>query len=169
MSNRITSIALSNPKSPENMGAIMRAVGCFSADAVYYTGKRYDRAMSFQTDTKNKVRSIPLKSVENLISSAPEHAKIICIELVENATPIHEFKHPDNAYYIFGPEDGTLDQKIIDVADSVVYIPTIGCLNLAATVNIVLYDRWLKSNNHLANNALITKSKDRNNKLKYKN
>jgi tRNA(Leu) C34 or U34 (ribose-2'-O)-methylase TrmL len=29
----------------------------------------------------------------------------------------------------------------------VVYIPTTGCMNLAATVNVVLYDRMAKGNN----------------------
>jgi tRNA(Leu) C34 or U34 (ribose-2'-O)-methylase TrmL len=27
----------------------------------------------------------------------------------------------------------------------VVYIPTVGCMNLAATVNVVLYDRMAKA------------------------
>ncbi|MFH7439550.1 TrmH family RNA methyltransferase, partial [Pseudomonas syringae pv. tagetis] len=52
--------------------------------------------------------------------------------------------HPDRALYIFGPEDGSLDQEIPDWCEDVVYIPTEGCMNLAATVNVVLYHRMAK-------------------------
>ncbi len=144
----------------------MRAAGCFRADAVFYTGKRYDQAMRFQTDTKNRTKSIPLTATNELLDCIPKAGKIICIELVENAIPLHGFTHPDNAYYIFGPEDGTIGQEIIDKADSVVYIPTIGCMNLAATVNVVLYDRLTKSSDLIANNDLISQSKDVNNCIK---
>jgi len=44
------SLGLINPKTPENIGAVMRAAGCFQADAVFYTGERYDRAARFNTD-----------------------------------------------------------------------------------------------------------------------
>ncbi len=47
------SIGLTNPKSPTNVGAVMRAAGCYQVDAVYYTGTRYDRASAFYTDTQN--------------------------------------------------------------------------------------------------------------------
>lgn len=144
----------------------MRAAGCFRAEAVFYTGKRYDQAMRFQTDTKNRTATIPLESVDNLLEKTTTHSKIICVELVENAIPLHQFKHPENAYYIFGPEDGTINQEIINMADYVVYIPTIGCMNLAATVNVVLYDRLVKSNDLIANNELIGQSKDVNNRIK---
>lgn len=169
MSQTKVTIGLLNPKSPTNVGAVLRAAGCFRADSVFYTGERYDRAMSFRTDTKNRTNSIPLQCVESLLDNTIVNAKIICVELVEDATPLHQFKHPDNAYYIFGPEDGTISQKIIDKADAVVYIPSNGCLNLAATVNVVLYDRLAKSKDLIANNELISQSKDINNRIKIQN
>jgi tRNA(Leu) C34 or U34 (ribose-2'-O)-methylase TrmL len=79
------------------------------------------------------------------------------------ATPLHEFSHPDNGYYIFGPEDGSIEQRILNQADAVVYIPTQGCLNLAATVNIVLYDRLCKSVGIVTGDELIKQSRDTNN------
>jgi tRNA(Leu) C34 or U34 (ribose-2'-O)-methylase TrmL len=163
------SIGLINPKSPTNVGAVMRAAGCFGADSVFYTGNRYDRAMSFSTDTKNRTQSIPLNGVDDLLENKTMDAKVVCVELVENATALHLFEHPDRAYYIFGPEDGTINQDIIDQADAVVYIPSMGCLNLAATVNVVLYDRLVKSKDLIADNELISKSKDVNNTIKIKN
>ena len=77
-----------------------------------------------------------------------------------------EYQHPDNVIYIFGPEDGTISQNVIDCADAVVYIPTVGSLNLAASVNIVLYDRLSKSETDYANDELIRRSRDTNNNVK---
>lgn len=168
MSSPKVTIGLSNPKSPTNVGAVLRAAGCFQADSILYTGVRYDRAAAFCTDTKNQSKSIPLTGVSCFLESAPENAKIVVIELAENAISLADFQHPENAFYIFGPEDGTVKQKIVNQADSVVYIPTVGCLNLAATVNIVLYDRLVKSQQSGAGNELIRQSRDMNNRLKVK-
>jgi len=168
MSQSKVTIGLSNPKSPTNVGAVLRAAGCFQADSILYTGVRYDRAAAFCTDTQNLSKSIPLTGVNCFLESAPENAKIVVIELAENAISLADFKHPENAFYIFGPEDGTVKQKVVNQADSVVYIPTVGCLNLAATVNIVLYDRLAKSNKVEEGNELIRQSRDMNNRLKVK-
>ncbi len=150
----------------------MRAAGCFQVDAVFYTGVRYKRAARFQTDTQNVSINIPLTSVDSFIDPpleiAPENVKIVCVELVEGAIPLPDFQHPENAFYIFGPEDGTISQEVVDKADAIVYIPTIGCLNLAATVNVVLYDRLAKSSQTIASNTLICESRDNNNKVKVK-
>jgi len=166
MKNKNVSIGLTNPKSPTNVGAVMRAAGCYQADAVYYTGLRYDRASAFQTDTQNIAAKTPLTGVDNWLDSIPESTNIVCVELAEGAIPLPAFEHPDNVIYIFGPEDGTIDQKVIDRASAVVYVPTVGCMNLAATVNVLLYDRLAKSADTIANDALIRESRDNNNKVK---
>ena len=159
-------IGLSNPKSPANVGAVMRAAGCYQVSSVFYTGERYNRAVKFNTDTKDARSNISLAGVDCLLGYIPASHKIVCVELVEGATSLPEFQHPEKAFYIFGPEDGTLEQRVIDRADAVVYIPTIGCMNLAATVNVVLYDRLAKSASTLANDELIRQSRDTNNKVK---
>ncbi len=161
-------IGLCNPKNPANVGAVMRAAGCFEVDAVFYTGERYLRAARFNTDTKDVSRKLPLTGVDSLLDDVPAQLKIVCVEFAEGALPLPEFQHPDNAIYIFGPEDGTLGQDFIDRADAVVYVPTIGSLNLAAVVNVVLYDRMAKSTQTIANNDLIRRSRDNNNNLKLK-
>ena len=72
----------------------------------------------------------------------------MAIELVEGARPLTTYKHPARAFYIFGPEDGTLKKNVTNFCDDVIYIPTEGCMNLAATVNVVLYDRLAKGDNY---------------------
>lgn len=166
MKDSSVSIGLTNPKNSSNVGAVMRAAGCFRVDAVFYTGARYDRAEKFNTDTKDAVQNIPLAKVDDLLDGILKEVKIVCVELAEWATPLSEYQHPENAIYIFGPEDGTIKQEVIDRADAVVYIPTVGCMNLAATVNVVLYDRLSKSESACANNELIRQSRDTNNRLK---
>ena len=163
MSKKSVSVGLTNPKSPTNVGAVMRASGCYQVDSVFYTGNRYNRAKQYNTDTMNAFETIPFTHVDDLIDCATEDMKIICVDLVEGAIPLPEYQHPDKALYIFGPEDGTIAQKVINRADDTVYIPTIGCLNLAQTVNVVLYDRLAKSDSDIAGDELIFASRDKNN------
>jgi tRNA(Leu) C34 or U34 (ribose-2'-O)-methylase TrmL len=163
------SIGLVNPKSPENVGSVMRAAGNYRVDSVFYTGKRYPRALMRNPDLPDMHRkvskNIPLVEVTCLADEAAFDLKIVCVEFAENAIPLPEYQHPLNALYVFGPEDGTISQQIINRADAVVYIPTVGCMNLAATVNVVLYDRLTKSSDALAGNELIRDSRDINNRL----
>ncbi|CED70727.1 RNA methyltransferase [Aliivibrio wodanis] len=165
MKNTHVTIGLSNPKSPTNVGAVMRAAGCYQVDAVRYTGERYDRAAKFQTDTKKVANKIPLTSVESLLDDLPDDLEIVCVELAEGATPLPRFKHPEKALYVFGPEDGSITQQVADCADHVVYVPTVGCMNLAATVNVLLYDRLAKSEEMDESEELIRSSRDNRNHL----
>lgn len=186
--NSHVTIGLTNPKSPSNVGGVMRAAGCYSVDQVVYTGNRYTLAAKFigsknNTDTQRSSDQIPLvaiddflelkqPSIEHLLEKLPESTKIICVDLVEGAIPLPLFQHPEQALYVFGPEDGTISQTVIDQADDVVYVPTVGCMNLAASVNVLLYDRLAKSlvkqGKLETDNTLIRKSRDTNNQAKVK-
>ena len=160
------SIGLSNPKSPSNVGAVMRAAGCYQVNSVFYTGKRYANAAKFNTDTKSITQSIQLTGVDSILDNIPAETKVVCVELAEGAIPLPQFEHPEQVIYVFGPEDGTIGQDVINRADAVVYIPTVGCMNLAATVNVLLYDRLAKSSSIIADDELIRKSRDTNNTVK---
>ena len=168
MNNHYVSIGLINPKSPTNVGSVMRAAGCYEANSIFYTGKRYANAAKFNTDTNNIKDKIPLISVDNVEAMLTNNVSIVCVDLIEGATPLPNFEHPSNALYIFGPEDGTIPQNIIDKASSVVYIPTVGCMNLAATVNVLLYDRLVKLKVYDDSVELIKQSRDTNNRTKVK-
>ena len=122
-------------------------------------------AKKYHTDTKQMTQQIPLTGVDDLLAHIPEEAAVICVDLVEGAVALPEFDHPQNAFYIFGPEDGTVSQAVVDRADAVVYIPTRGCLNLAATVNVVMYDRAAKSPDTPRGDELIRASRDLNNRV----
>ncbi|QJD59365.1 RNA methyltransferase [Pseudomonas sp. gcc21] len=160
------SIGLIDPKSPTNVGAVMRAAGCYRVASVRYTGMRYARAARFHTDTQGVSQRIPLISVNDVLDDLPAGTSVVCVELVEGATALPAFSHPEHALYVFGPEDGSLSQVLIDRADHVVYVPTVGCMNLAATVNVVLYDRLAKSSAGIGDDALIRESRDTNNRVR---
>ena len=144
----------------------MRAAGCYQVNSVFYTGKRYANAAKFNTDTKSITQSIPLTGVDSILDNIPAETKVVCVELAEGAIPLPQFEHPEQVIYVFGPEDGTIGQDVINRADAVVYIPTVGCMNLAATVNVLLYDRLAKSSSIIADDELIRKSRDTNNTVK---
>jgi len=131
---------------------------------VFYTGERYSFARQFNQDTKGMRHKIPTIGVDDLLSMRPEGAVTVAIELVENAIPLPEFEHPDNAYYIFGAEDSSIPQDIVKACEHIVYIPTFTSMNLAATANVVLYDRLAKSE-YEHSNAFIRASRDVNNNL----
>ncbi|MHA7588044.1 RNA methyltransferase [Vibrio harveyi] len=161
-------IGLYNPKSPTNVGAVLRAAGCYDAAQVRYNGTRYSRAVKFQTDTQNSQERIQLVEMEDLTANVADDVEIVCVELVVGATALPHFTHPENAIYVFGPEDGSLPQEMVDKAHHVVYVPTHGCMNLAATVNVVLYDRMAKTLGTIDHHQQVLANRDNKNRLKMK-
>lgn len=159
-------IGLVNPKSPSNIGMIMRAAGCYEAEEVLYSGNRYDKAKKFNTDTQNSSEHIYLSHCENILEGVPNGYCVVGVELVEGATPLMHFNHPEKAFYLFGPEDGSLTQQQVDACDHVVYIPTKGCMNLACTVNVLLYDRLAKTTEDIVTARPVSENKDRNNQTR---
>jgi tRNA(Leu) C34 or U34 (ribose-2'-O)-methylase TrmL len=162
-------LGLVNPKSPDNVGSVLRAAANYRIDRVFYTGDRYPRAIERKArsvDMSRKIsKDVLISRAECLIEVVIKDMKIVCVEFAVNAIPLPEYQHPENALYIFGPEDGSIDQDIIDQADAVVYVPTVGCMNLSASVNVLLYDRLVKVANYNASNVLIRENRDTNNRL----
>lgn len=135
-------IALDNPKTPANVGSALRAVGIYGASVLFYSGRRLKPG---RTDPQKHYRHIPLIRSDNLHSVVPYDCTPIAVDLIKRAIPLPEYKHPERAFYVFGPEDGTLGIKTLSWCKDIIYVPTNGCMNLAAAVNVVLYDRLLKN------------------------
>ena len=134
-------IGLDRPKSPANLGGVLRAAQCYGAALVVVGG---DRMGKYSTDTRKAWRQIPCVEVADVMDAVPFGAIPVVVELCDRAKSLVDFVHPERAYYIFGPEDGSVKRSIIDRAPLVVQIPMQGCMNLAAAVNVVLYDRMAK-------------------------
>ena len=145
MRNRgFSCIGLDNPKTPDNVGSIMRAAGCYGSSSVFWTGKRFKGPKCFITDPQKNYRHIPLIHTEDLHSIIPLDCVPIAVDLIDGAQSLVEYKHPQRAFYIFGAEDNTLGKRITDWCRDIIYVPTNNCMNLAAAVNVVLYDRMAK-------------------------
>lgn len=69
----------------------------------------------------------------------------VAVEFMDKAESLYDFQHPENAVYVFGPEDGSLGRVALSHCHRFVTIPSAHCLNLAAAVYVVLYDRMMKS------------------------
>lgn len=138
-------LGLVNPKTRANVGSVLRAAGCYDAAMVAISGSRPDYYMGrLATDTQKAYRHIPTLRVDDLFSVIPYDCVPVAVDLLPNARSLVEFNHPERAFYIFGPEDGTLGKAITDRCKHAVQVPTKFCMNLAATVNVVLYDRLAK-------------------------
>ena len=142
-------IGLLNPKTGPNIGSVMRAVGIYGAAFLAIEGDRFRRCPA---DTMKHWRHIPVISGITLHEAIPYDCVPVAVDLVERAKPLTTYKHPERAFYIFGPEDGTLGERHLSWCRDVVYVPTNGCMNLAAAVNVVLYDRMAKSQSQQGGN-----------------
>lgn len=137
-------VALFDPKTDGNVGGAIRAAGVFSARLVVVGGKRLNvKGRVERTDPRSTHRQIPVQWIPNVLDALPHECEAVAVEMGEGATCLSEFVHPQQAFYVFGAEDSGLPQDIVKVCDHHVSIPA-GSLNLAAAVNVVLYDRLSK-------------------------
>lgn len=140
-------VALDNPKFPENIGAALRACGCYSVDMFILGGKRPNSSSKLgrlKTDTQKAWRHIPCIITDDLFDVMPYDCVPIAVDMVDGAVELPGYVHPERACYIFGAEDATLGKRVLDRCRDIVVVPTVFCMNLAACVNVILYDRMAK-------------------------
>ncbi len=138
-------IGLDNPKNFLNVGAALRACGCYGAASLAISGNRIKRLDRIPTNTQKQWRHAPLYRCAYLKDMIPFNCVPVAVDIVEGAVPLREYVHPVRAFYIFGGEDATLGDRVLSWCRDVIYVPTVNCMNLAATVNVVLYDRMTKN------------------------
>jgi len=137
-------IGLHHPKDAANVGGTLRAAHCYGAQMVAIAGARND-SIRHGTNTPRAWKHMPTFIADDLYSLIPFDCIPVAVDLVPDAVPLPSYQHPQRAFYIFGPEDGTLGKAVLDWCPQRVMIPTRMCMNLAATVNVVLYDRISKA------------------------
>ena len=142
--NGFSCIALDNPKSPANVGGVCRAASVYGVALVVASGHRFRAGLKHSTDTPKAYLHIPMLHMEDVFDARPFNVTAVAVDILEGATPLPEFKHPERAFYVFGAEDATLAARITDQCQFTVVVPTRFCMNLASCVNVVLYDRMAK-------------------------
>ena len=83
-----------NMKTAENYGTLFRTAQILGADFIFLIGSRFKRQAS---DTMKSWKHLPLfeyKDFKDFNNHRPYDCPLIGIELLENATPLSEFKHP---------------------------------------------------------------------------
>ena len=143
-------VALWKPKTPENIGAALRACGCFDADLVIVdprckmskkkTQRRINALATFARHTPYLIMD-EASALEWLDSRAEG---VVPVEKTEAALNLEIFGHSPAGVYVFGPEEGSVPARLIVEYGPPLRIPTVGCLDLAAAVAIILYDRASK-------------------------
>ncbi len=147
---RPPAVALINPKYPHNVGAALRACSCWGVGQLWWTGRRVTLDVPRGERLPREERMKGYRDVEMAIDDdlfdrfRPGRVTPVAVELLPTAESLVTFEHPEDALYVFGPEDGSLPNAVRLHCHRFVFIPTHHCLNLAAAVNVVLYDRRLK-------------------------
>jgi len=144
MTRGFSAIGLVSPRKPENVGGVLRAAHCYGVSQVNISGA-LPRSLSHPSNTPMAHRHTPTFIVTDVLEHIPQMTTIVAVDLVDGAISLTDFCHPERAIYVFGPENGTLGEDTISRADVSVFIPTRSCMNLASSVNVLLYDRLQKS------------------------
>ena len=138
-------IGVFNMKNPLNYGTLFRTAQVFRADFIFLIGKRFKPQVS---DTMKSYKHIPLyqyKTFEDFEKNRPYGARLIGIELDNNAESLVDFKHPKEAIYLLGAEDNGIPEKYLNKCQYLIKIPFGAMsLNVSTTGSIVLYDRLSK-------------------------
>ena len=136
-------VVLIDPKYPHNVGATIRACSCFGVDSLVWTGSRIQFSMYERLPREERMKGY--RRVQFINHQRPlalfRDCTPVCVEVFENSEPLTTFEHPENAVYVFGPEDGNIPQVIRRLCHRFVHIPAHFCLNLSAAVNVVLAHR----------------------------
>lgn len=141
------SLILTNPKYDHNVGAALRACSCYGFKQLWWTGNRVrlDETKRLPREERMKgYMDVTMHQFDYPFDQFANNTTFVAIELAKGSQPLTTYQHPDNAVYVFGPEDGSIAQVSKRFCRDFVFIPTHHCLNLATAVATVLYDRRAK-------------------------
>jgi tRNA(Leu) C34 or U34 (ribose-2'-O)-methylase TrmL len=153
-------IVLHMPKYPHNVGQIVRLASAYGIAQVWYSGDRIREAIGMRLPREERMRRyedvVLVNHADPLarLCEALPGARPVAVELRPNSESLVDFVHPDALppedrqhgppIYVFGPEDGSLPGPVVKRCHRFVVIPSYECLNLAASVATILYDRMAK-------------------------
>lgn len=141
-------IVMTDPRYPHNVGAAVRACSCFGAKQVWLTGKRVAEKVWASKRLPREERMKGFQDVDLILEDRPfdyfRDVTPVAVELLPGSENLYAFEHPENAVYVFGPEDGSIPKSVRSLCHRRIFIPTRHCTNLGAAVYLVLNDRKQK-------------------------
>lgn len=159
--NEVTPVApaivMYDPRYPHNAGAAMRGASCYGIGQIWIAGERTEKKVLEANRLPREERMKGFQDVSLVRCDRPfdyfEDAVPVAVELLRGSENLLTFEHPENAIYVFGPEDGSIPGQWRGHCHRRVFIPTSHCLNLGVAVNTILYDRLFKQ--YMAGDASI--------------
>ena len=142
----VPAVVIIDPKYPHNVAAAIRACACFEVKSLIWTGERVNPAKYSRLPREERMKGykhVDFRNDERPFELLPKDCVPVCVEVFENSEPLTTFEHPENAVYVFGPEDGRVPQVIRRLCHRFLHIPAHFCLNLSAAINVVLAHRLM--------------------------
>jgi len=141
--NEFFGIGIQNGKTPENLGVLWRSAQNLGASFIFTIGNRYAKQAC---DTHSAVKSMPYfhyEDFDDFFKNLPIGARLVGVELDENAEDLETFHHPRRCVYLLGAEDSGLSKKAIEKCHFLVKFKSPKSLNVSVAGSIVLYDRGI--------------------------
>ena len=141
--NEFFGIGILNGKTPENLGVLWRSAQNLGASFIFTIGNRYAKQAC---DTHNAVKSMPYFHYENFeefYKNLPKGARLVGVELIEEAEFLETFHHPRRCVYLLGAEDHGLSNSAIEKSHFLVKFKSQLSLNVSVAGSIVMYDRGI--------------------------
>ena len=141
--NEFFGIGIQNGKTPENLGVLWRSAQNLGASFIFTIGNRYAKQAC---DTHNAVKAMPYfhyNTFDDFLNNLPKGARIVGVELNNEAQNLESFEHPRRCVYLLGAEDHGLSKQAIEKSHFLVKFKSELSLNVSVAGSIVMYDRNL--------------------------
>lgn len=100
MNRGFAAVGLHMPKTPANVGSVLRAAHCYGVALVAQTGKRYMKA---PTDVSDGWKHLPLICVDDLRSIIPHDCVPVAIDILPGARNLIRYTHPRTSVLYLRP------------------------------------------------------------------
>ena len=141
--NEFFGIGIQNGKTPENLGVLWRTAQNMGASFIFTIGNRYAKQAC---DTHNAVKAMPYyhyESFDDFYNHLPKGARIVGVELTDDAEDLETFRHPRRCVYLLGAEDHGLPNRAIEKSHHLIKFKSELSVNVAVAGSIVMYDRGI--------------------------
>ena len=137
-------IGVEGVSKPMNVGNLFRSAHAFGADFVFAIAPAVDLRAINVSDTSQTAKHLPLYEYESPEAmKLPRGCRLVGVELLDEASELPSFGHPERAAYVLGPERGSLSPELLARCEFTVKIPTRFCINLGVAGAILMYDRLI--------------------------
>ncbi len=132
-----------------NLGTICRTAHAFGAAFTFTVNAQHKKRAIKASDTSGAMNHVPFYEFSDAGElTLPKGCQLVAVELTEDAVDLPSFRHPRNAAYILGPENGVISPELLAKCDHVIKIPMSFCVNVGIAASIVMYDRLICLGKH---------------------